>query len=83
MQCEVPDPDDVDLWLHNHQVLQKLSWASLVWMGIMIYENKPYAVAALIFLFLSLRLMSRLLCGWVHSWAAHEIHAVREKLKEH
>lgn len=78
MNIPIPDPDEVDIFIHNHAVLTKISWALMVITGYELLRGAWLPAALLVLAVVVTRSMARLLCGWVHTWAAFHV----EKYKE-
>ncbi len=69
-EFSVPTPDQADIFIHNHNLLNRSSWLFIV-LGLWMATNERYyAMVCAGALFIFARSMSRLLCGWVHAWAA-------------
>ena len=69
----VPEPDEMDIWVHNYDVLGKARWVIVVLGGWAIYTEAYLILSVLALIWVGLKGMSRLLCGWVHAWAQIQI----------
>lgn len=66
-------PDQIDLFVHNHNLLSRVSWASWGFTAYYAYQGSWFGVVACAAIAAALRVMAHLLCGWVHSWTALQI----------